>query len=160
MDFLFRKPRFPIIVVTDDGLIGAHAVSECAKKLTKVTFAGDAPKPVIDSNAEGFALHPERMIISPLTMKKRWSKAEIISLYNERKMPALPVYASTSLGNKTLERIVHDIVGLLTGRRERRRGEKTKKSRGRHRGRPISPVHGNSAKWLDLHLRPDIHGAP
>jgi hypothetical protein len=116
MNFLFRKPRFPIIVVTDDGLLGARTASECAKKLAKVTFASDAPRPVIDSNAEGFSLHPERMMISPFAMKKRWSKAEIISLYNERKTPAKPAYPSTSLGNKTLETIVGDIVGLLTMR--------------------------------------------
>jgi hypothetical protein len=116
MDFIFRKPRFPIIIVSDDDLLGAHTASECAKKLAKVTFVGNAPRSIIDSNAEGFAFHPESMFISPLTMKKRWSKAEIISLYNVRKKPSAPIYAPASLGNKTLQRIVHDVVYLLTGR--------------------------------------------
>lgn len=54
------------------------------------------------------------MPISPLTFKKRWTKMAIIELYNSSKGPGRPEYPTTSLGNKSLEKVVTDIVELLT----------------------------------------------
>lgn len=113
MNFLFRKPRFPIIVDTGNGLLGAKSWAVCEKRLETITFPDMAPRDVIDSTAEGFALYPEHMAFSPLSSKKRWTKAAIIELYNSRKAPGRPEYPTTSLGNKSLERVVKDIVELL-----------------------------------------------
>lgn len=54
------------------------------------------------------------MAISPLSSKKRWTKAAIIELYNGLKGPGRPKYPTTSLGNKGMENVVKDIVDLLT----------------------------------------------
>jgi hypothetical protein len=54
------------------------------------------------------------MAFSPLTSKKRWTKAAIIDLYNRQKGPGRPEYPTTSLGNKSLEKVLKDIVELLT----------------------------------------------
>lgn len=113
MKFLFRKPRFPIIVDTGAGLIGAKSWAVCEKRLATITFPDLAPRDVIDSTAEAFSLYPEHMAFSPLVFKKRWTKATIIELYNSQKEPGRPEYATTSLSNKTLERVVKDIVELL-----------------------------------------------
>jgi len=53
------------------------------------------------------------MAYSPLTFKKRWTKMSIIELYNNSKGPGRPQYPTTSLGNKSLKKIVKDIVELL-----------------------------------------------
>ena len=113
MNFLFRKPRLPIIVDTGTRLIGAKSWSACEKQLATVTFADMAPRDVIDATAEAFSLYPEHMAISPLTFKKRWTKAGIIELYNSSKGPGRPEYPTTSLGNKSMEKVVKDIVELL-----------------------------------------------
>ncbi|GGE65511.1 hypothetical protein [Massilia psychrophila] len=60
------------------------------------------------------ALYSEHMAISPLTIKKRWTKMTIIERYNSLKGPGRPEYPTTSLGNKSLEKVVTDIVELLT----------------------------------------------
>lgn len=73
-----------------------------------------APRNVIDATAEAFSLYPEHMAFSPLTSKKRWTKLAIIELYNSSKEPGRPEYPTTSLGNKSLKKVVADIVELLT----------------------------------------------
>lgn len=118
MNFLFRKPRFPIIVDTGTGLIGADSWVACEKQLAAVTFVDTAPRDVIDVTAEAFTLYPEHMVFSPLTFKKRWTKAAIIGLYNGQKGPGRPEYPTTSLGNKSLEKVVKDIVELLAAPRK------------------------------------------
>jgi hypothetical protein len=118
MNFPFRKPHFPIIVDTGTGLIGAKSWAACEKQLATVTFADRAPRDVIDSSVEAFFLFPEHMVFSPLTLKKRWTKAAIINLYNGQKGPGRPEYPTTSLGNKSLEKVFGDIVELLTARRK------------------------------------------
>lgn len=63
-----------------------------------------APRDVIDSTAEALSLHPEHLAFSPVTFKKRWTKAAIIELYNSSKGPGRPEYPTTSLGNKAWRR--------------------------------------------------------
>jgi hypothetical protein len=113
MNFLFRKPRFPLIIDTGYGLLGAKSWTICEKRLAKITLPDLAPRDVIDSTAEAFSLYPEHLVFSPLTFKKRWTKAAIIELYNSQRGPGRPEYPTTSLGNKSLERVVKDIVDLL-----------------------------------------------
>jgi hypothetical protein len=113
MNFLFRKPHFPLIIDTGYGLLGAKSWALCEKRLAKITFPDMAPRDVIDSTAEAFSLYPEHLVFSPLTFKKRWTKAAIIDLYNTQKGPERPEYPTKSPGNKSLEKVVKDIVELL-----------------------------------------------
>jgi hypothetical protein len=78
MNFLFRKPRFPLIIDAGNGLLGAKSWPLCEKRLAKTTFPDIAPRDVIDSTAEAFSLYPEHLVFSPLTFKKRWTKADNI----------------------------------------------------------------------------------
>lgn len=114
LNFLFRKPRLPIIIETGSGLIGAKSWSACEKRLVQFVPSTLSPCDVIDANAEAFTFYPEHMAFSPLTFKKRWTKLAIIELYNGVKEPGSPDYPTTSLGNKSLEKVVKDIVELLT----------------------------------------------
>jgi hypothetical protein len=114
LNFLFRKPRLPIIIDTGAGLLVAKSWAVCEKRLATITFPSMAPRDVIDSTAEGFALYPEQMAFSPLTLKKRWTKAAIIELYNSSKGPGRPEYPATSLGNNSLGKVVKEIVELLS----------------------------------------------
>ncbi|MGZ8968629.1 MAG: hypothetical protein ACXW2W_05460 [Telluria sp.] len=102
MNFLFRKPRLPIIVDTRTRLFAAKSWTAYEKQLKTITFADLAPRDVIDANAEAFSLYPERIAVSPLTFKKRWTKMDIIEFHNSSKGPGRPEYPTTSLGNKSL----------------------------------------------------------
>lgn len=113
LNFFIRKPVLPVIVDTGTELIGAKSWAACERQLAAVTFADAAPRDVIDLTAEAFSLYPENMLLSPLTLNKRWTKAAIIGLYNARKGPGRPEYPTTSLGNKSMEKVVRDIVALL-----------------------------------------------
>lgn len=118
MNFLFGKPHCPIIVDTGARLIGAKSWAASEKKLATIAFADTAPRAVIDATAEVFSLYPEHMTISPLTFKKRWTKMDIIELYNSSKGPGRSLYPTTSLGNKSLEKVVTDIVELLAAQKK------------------------------------------
>ena len=109
-----RKPRFPIIVDTERGLIGALSAAECSRRIARLgPFESDDATPVVDSTSEGFGFYPRIMVISPLTTKKRWTKAEVIALYNDRKKPNALAYHPGSLSNRGFDRIVHEVVQLL-----------------------------------------------
>ena len=109
-----RKPRFPIIVDTGRGLVGALSDAECAKRIARLgPFDNDNSMAVIDSTAEGFGFYPKMFLISPLTTKKRWTKAEVIALYNNRRKPDAPEYQPRSLSNRGFDRVVSELVQLL-----------------------------------------------
>jgi len=114
MRFWPRKPRFPVIIDTGFELVGAITGAECSKRLARAKIVEEEQsKVVIDVTAEGFGFYPKMMVITPMTIKKRWKKSEIIELYNSRRSPGAPEYPSTSLGNKSVERVVSEIVYLL-----------------------------------------------
>jgi hypothetical protein len=113
LNFLFRKPRLPIIIDTGVGLVGAKSWGACRALLAQLPSSDLTPRDVIDATAEAFSFYPQHMAFSPLTVRKRWTKMTIIELYNSSKGPGRPAYPTTSLGNKPLEKVIQDIVELL-----------------------------------------------
>ena len=111
MKFFFRKPVFPILVDTGTELIVLRRAGE-GDRLARLVGPDAEPLDVIDSRVEGFAYHPEHDIISPLTMKKDWRKAEIIALYNARKPADAPPYAP-NLASRKLVQVFADVVDLV-----------------------------------------------
>ena len=110
--YFFRMPRFPLLLDTGIELIALHGADECEARLPPLALTGD-PRPVIDAEAEGFAFYPDLETITPLTLKKDWTKAEIVALYDARKRPGAPAYMR-SLPNRKLVDVVADIVALVT----------------------------------------------
>jgi hypothetical protein len=110
--YFWRMPRFPLLLDTGMELIALHSADECEARLPQLALTG-SPRPVIDARAEGFAFYPDLETITPLTVKKDWTKAEIIALYDARKRPGAPAY-TRSLPNRKLADVVTDIVALVT----------------------------------------------
>ncbi|MDZ4347187.1 MAG: hypothetical protein U1E51_32665, partial [Candidatus Binatia bacterium] len=109
-----RKPRFPIIVDTGRGFVGALSGPECAKRIAQLgPFGSEESMPVVDATAEGFGFYSKMMLISPIVTKKRWTKTEVIALYNDRKKPDAPEYRPVSLSNRGFDRVVYELVELL-----------------------------------------------
>ena len=114
MDFFLRKPQLPLLIDTGTELLVAKSWATCEDLLVGVVFADNKPRDVIDSTTERFSLYPETMLFSPLTFKKRWTKAAVIQLYNDRRGVDVAEYQPKSLGNKSLERVVKDVLELLS----------------------------------------------
>ena len=114
MDFFIRQPRLPVIIDTGTKLLAAKTWSSCEDILAAVDFADNDPRDVIDATTERFSLYPEKMLFTPLTFKKPWTKAAVVKLYNDRRGPDLAEYQPKSLGNKSLEKVVNEVVELLS----------------------------------------------
>lgn len=114
-----RAPKFPIIVRSRAGLLAVKSRRHVNRVLTVDLFPGEKPYDVIDVTGEGFSLYGNRMIISPLTLKKRWTKREMIALYNNEieDSDQASLYPTTSLSSQRVEQIVREIVALISQRR-------------------------------------------
>jgi hypothetical protein len=103
-----------VIVDTGREVFGARTGAECSKWIGRAAIPeGEIAIPVIDSSAEGFAYYPDSQVVSVMAVKKRWTKSEIVEVYNSRKPPGHPAYVPGSLSNKPVERLVSEIVDLL-----------------------------------------------
>ena len=83
LQYLFRKPTFPMLTNIGGYFIGAKTPKELSIKLTKTQFDRDKSYNMVDFTGEGWSLYTPKMVLSPLTLKKRWTKREIIKLFND-----------------------------------------------------------------------------
>ena len=115
VSFLFRKPQFPIICDIDGHLIAAKSKTGFEKQLPTLEGFNKSEFPVIDISGEGWSFYPEHMAISPLTLKKKWFKKELIAIFNNLKNNTDNVtYSEKSLSAKRFDKIFRDIVVLLS----------------------------------------------
>lgn len=114
--YILRKPKFPIIINLDGHVIAATPQS-LPKQLSQFELGVDGSYDVIDQSGEGFGLYVsgDLLGVSPLVMKKTWTKLELIRLYNGRKNKTAdePAYSEKSLSAKKVQRIISDIAALL-----------------------------------------------
>ena len=113
MNYIFRMPKFPVLVDVGDQLIWAKSRVQLERKLSRLSFEGEEGRRVIDATAEGFTFYPKMPAIAPSMAIRRWKKQQIIDLYNARRVPGAPELSSASLGSRTLQRILLDTVELL-----------------------------------------------
>jgi hypothetical protein len=115
IQFLFRRPRFPVICDAQGVLIGAGTHKQLSNQLALIDFAPGEQIPLIDSTSEGWVLDVDHMIVSPLTFKKSWTKKEVIEVFNRSKTArqAGLEYPERSLSSKRFERIIGEIVKLI-----------------------------------------------
>ena len=114
VSFFFRKPKFPIICDIDGYVIAARSKSGFENQISAFENFSGSRFPVIDVSSEGWSFFPENMVISPLTLKKKWTKKEVIATFNNRKNNASDItYSEKSLSAKRFDKIFQDIVTLL-----------------------------------------------
>lgn len=95
--------------------VGATTPKAFACKLAQIPFNNDKSYDIVDSRGEGWSLYAPKMLISPLTMKKRWTKREIIKMFNERENTELAggkKYSEKSLSVKRLSKVISDLVEI------------------------------------------------
>jgi len=114
MNYIFRLPKFPVLLDAGDSLVFARSRAQLDTRVSKLVFADNSQRDIIDARAEGFALYPEKMLVAPNISVRRWTKMQIIELYNAKRKPGSPELRSTSIGNRSLEQIVSEAVELLS----------------------------------------------
>ena len=115
IQYLFRKPRFPVICNIDGCLVGARSGQDLQNQLDAMELRDGAHFPLVDSSAEGWALVAEYMVISPIVADKRWTKRKVIGLFNQsNNAKELGVaYSERGLSAKRFDRIMSEIVHIL-----------------------------------------------
>lgn len=115
-NILFRKPKYPVIVISSDDLNSAYDIDQLAAHcILSEPFDNEIFVKVIDSTGEEFWYSPEHFTLSPGMAFKRWTKKRIIELYNNspNAKENNNSYPIQSLSNKRLSRIISDICELL-----------------------------------------------
>ena len=114
LKYLFRKPRYPIICNIDGYVVGAKSEKTFLKQLSETNVELEKSYDLLDSSGEGWSFWPDKMAISPLTRHKKWSKKEVIELFNNRINASENImYSTKSLSSKRFDRIFKEIVELL-----------------------------------------------
>lgn len=114
LKYFARKPRYPIICNIDGYVIGAKSEKTFLKQLAETNVEIEKTYSLIDSSGEGWVFLPDLMTISPLTLKKKWFKKEVIDLFNNRINTSEKImYSTKSLSSKRFDRIFKEIVELL-----------------------------------------------
>jgi hypothetical protein len=115
LTFVFRIPEYPIICNIDGYLIAAKDEDSFVNELKGIPGELEKSYDLLDAAGEGWLFLTEHMAISPLTIKKKWLKKELIALFNNRKnTPGEAKYSEKSLSSKRFDRIFMEIVELLS----------------------------------------------
>jgi hypothetical protein len=115
IQYVFRKPRFPVIVTAGDRVFAAPSPARLGKLLARESPA-DADIRLLDSTWEWFEFVPDVSAIAPSFVDRSPpTKAEVISLVNDRANRAddAPQYLLRSLSSRSREDIFAELLALL-----------------------------------------------
>ena len=112
IQFLFRRPKFPVICDAQGVLIGAETPKQFLDQVRSIKLPSGEQLPFVDTSSEGWVLDTDCMIVSPLTVKKVWTKKEVIAMFNKSKTAREQglKYPARSLSSKRFDRIIVEIV--------------------------------------------------
>lgn len=119
INYLFRKPIFPLICNIDGRLVAAKSKSELIRKISKFDLDDEQKYTIIDISGEGWKLDCKLKVISPFIFsyrEKRWSKKRLIDLYNSSQNAYIQ-YSEKSLSSKRYEKVFMDLVELILKRK-------------------------------------------
>lgn len=113
--YFFRSPVFPVICDVGKVLVGADSPEQLETQLASLDLPAESQLPLVDASAEGWVFDTTHQVVSPLTFKKRWTKKEVIAMFNAstaaRKLGEQ--YSERSLSAKRFDRIMGEIVALI-----------------------------------------------
>jgi hypothetical protein len=112
--YLFRRPKFPLICDLDGELMAATSAAAFQRRIARFELPSGRRFDLVDGTGEGWALYSEWMAVSPLTIKKRWTKLEIIRLFNQSANARRTgeAYPETRLSSRSVLRVVTEIAAL------------------------------------------------
>ena len=114
---LFRSPKYPVIVISQDKLITGYDINTLSRALLSVPppSTKDYVK-VLDFTGEEFWFYPDKTYLTPGFFPKKWTKKRVIELYNNSSnaKKSSSSYPLKSLSSKKFSRIIGDICELLS----------------------------------------------
>jgi hypothetical protein len=113
--YAFRRPRLPIICDLNGELVAGENLQQFERRLAKRDVPMGDVFAIVDGTGEGWALHPEMSVISPLTVDKRWTKARVIKMFNTSlNAQRAGLQYQRSLANRRLDAVIRDVADLLS----------------------------------------------
>ncbi len=119
---MLRRPRYPVLCEVPGDVIAARSKQQLERRLARIGPPADGTLRMIDASGEGWGVHLNLNAVSPLVLKKRWTKAELLQLYRDSatgRRHGLP-YDEKSVFRLRLGEVILLIVDLL-GQRNRQR---------------------------------------
>jgi len=118
-------PAFPIICEIGDIIVGAGTGEQFEKEILSLDLPAGEHLPIVDVSAEGWELSVDHMVITPLTIKKRWTKKEVISLFNNSSLAkkSQVEYSMKSLSSKRFDKILTELVEHIRRLNQANRGK-------------------------------------
>ena len=116
MKYMFRRPRFPVILVVDDRAFRAQAPRQLGSLLEREIACTPGTVRLLDSTWSWFDVLIEEEVIVPSFLDGQPpSKKTLIALVNGRSNRALadPMYDARSLSNRSRERIFTELLTVL-----------------------------------------------
>ncbi len=113
---LLRSPKYPVIVIADDGLYSAYNIEHLgALCVFSEPFDDDDELKVVDSSRAEFIYFSEHTVLMPGILNRRWTKKKLIELYNTSVSAEETniQYPLKSISSKKLSRIIGEICELL-----------------------------------------------
>jgi len=83
LSYVIREPRYPVACEVVDDLIAARSRQQLERGLARVSLPADGTLRMVDASGEGWGVHLSLSAVSPLALKKTWTKAELLRLYRE-----------------------------------------------------------------------------
>ena len=129
IQYAFRRPRFPILCAVERELLSAGSLNAFRRQIKHLDLQDAEALDIVDATGEGWSFHPKLMLVSPLTLKKRWKKIEVIRLFNEshnsRRIGT--EYPEAYIPRRSLGRIIAEVAALAAS------------------GKPNKPLHRTGA---------------
>ena len=116
MQYMFRRPQFPVIVVVSDRVFRVLSPVQLRNLLQRELTTPSASARLLDATWEWFEILAEEGVIAPSFVDRRSpTKQAVIALVNGRSNRAAgtPVYEARSLANRTRDEVFTELVGLL-----------------------------------------------
>ncbi len=113
---MFRRPEYPVLIVSSGKTYSAFNLKQLAEICVSIPPDEDNHKTqVIDSTGSEFWYMPEKFILSPGFVFKKWSKKQLIETFNNSLniRESQQEYSMKSLSSKKVERIIGDLCRLL-----------------------------------------------
>jgi hypothetical protein len=112
---LFRSPEYPVLILSSGKTYSEFNLKQLAEICVSINPNNNSKVQVIDSTASEFWYVPEKYILSPGFVSKKWSKKQLIEKFNNSSnvRESRQEYSMKSLSSKKLERIIGDLCRLL-----------------------------------------------
>ena len=82
INYIFRKPKFPVVYENNNNLIGGKTEKGFEIKLANLNIPSTSPHDVIDATGEVWFLSTDPLVLAPLTFKKRCTKKRLIDSFS------------------------------------------------------------------------------